>query len=385
MVRFGPWSILSSNAGIVLLAFLSGCPNKSADSTFASPCDELGVICTVAGTGRSLFDGDGRPALRTSLYFPLDVDFDSAGRPLILDWNNIRIRRINPDTSIQTIMGLDYEDFPVNGTLARETPLHHASDIAFDLMGRMYVAGNHAPVVIRIDLDNRVLVIAGNEAFGNDGDGGWATDARLTSPFGVLPLADGSFYFTDIDAHVVRLVDAEGMITTVAGNGTPAYSGDGEMGAEARINGPTRLARDGQGNVYFCDTNNHVIRRLATDGVISTFAGTGEIGYSGDDGPANAARLSSPYDVRFAANGDCYLADTGNNVIRRIDKNGRITTVVGTGAAGFEGDEGAATECRLDGPSAVYFDAHGNMWIADTFNQRVRRVAGYLSFQERGD
>lgn len=369
-------------ACVGLAALIGGCPGATPVSEYTSPCDQPGVICTVAGTGRSLFDGDGRPALRTSLYFPLDVDFDSAGRPLILDWNNLRVRRINDDTSVQTIIGLDFEDAPVDGALAADTPLHHASDIEVDSLGRMYLAGYHFPGIFRLDLDDRVQVLAGSELYGNAGDGGSATQASLSSPYGVLPLDNGSFYFADIDAHVVRFVDSIGIINTVAGNGTRGYSGDNGLGTQAKLNGPTRLALDNEHNLYFCDTNNHVIRRLSADGIISTFAGTGEIGYSGDGGSAVSAKFNVPYDLRFVANGDLFIADTGNHVIRRIDPSGTVTTVVGTGVAGFSGDEGDARSCQLNGPAGVNFDAQGNLWISDTFNQRVRRVARLVSLAQ---
>lgn len=346
------------------------------------PCDQPGVICTVAGTGQSLFDGDGRPALRTSFNTPLDVAFDADGQPLILDWNSFRVRRINDDTSVHTIMGFDFEDFPRNGALAVETPLHHASDIETDSAGRLYVAGNHAACVFRIDLDDRVDVLAGTLEAGNDGDGGLATAAKVEGPFGILPMDDGSFYLADIEAHVVRFVDSDGMISTIAGNGERGYEGDGGPGVQAKLSSPTRLARDRQGNLYFCDTDNHAIRRVDGHGMITTFAGTGVEGFSGDGGFAAAAQFSTPYGLCFAPNGDLYVADTGNHVIRRIDSAGIVTSVVGTGAAGFTGDEGPAGQAQLNGPSGVIFDDNGSMWIADSLNNRVRRVAEFLCFIE---
>ncbi len=344
----------------------------------AAACQVPGVICTVAGTGLSQFDGDGRPALQTSLYFPLGVTFDPVGRALIVDWNNLRIRRINADGTIETIMGKDYEDFPTDGALAVDTPLHHASDIKFDNGGNLYVAGDHVPVVFRVGTDNRVFTVAGTTDSGNDGDDGPARQAKLTSPFGVLPTADGGFYIGDVDAHVVRYVDPAGTIHTVAGTGVRGYSADGGPGRTVPLNGPTRLQQDGDGNLYFCDTNNHVVNRLDRGGTLTTVAGMGTPGYSGDDDLATRAQLNTPYDLRLAPNGDLYVADTGNSVIRRIDRNGTITTVVGT-VAGFAGDGGDARACRLNRPSGVAFAADGSMWISDTFNQRVRRVAGFLS------
>jgi sugar lactone lactonase YvrE len=279
-------------------------------------------------------------------------------------------------------MGLDYEDFPTPGALASETPLHHASDIEMDPQGRLFVAGNHAPLVFRVGTDNRVQIVAGNENFSYSGDGGPATEAETVAPFGVLPLPDGSFYFSDLEAHVVRYVDPQGIIHTVAGTGERGDGGDGGPGTEARLNSPTRLRLDGQGRLYICDTDNHAIRRLDADGLITTVVGTGTLGYSGDGGPANLAMIHTPYDVRFAPSGDLYFADTGNNVIRKVDADGILTTVVGTGVPGFAGDEGDARTCQLDRPSGVIFDGDGNLWISDTFNQRVRRVTGILALHD---
>jgi len=344
------------------------------------PCAVPGTICTVAGTGLSAFDGDGRGALKTSFYHPLDIDFDLKGRPLILDFNNLRIRRLNEDSTIETVMGLDYEASPVEGALAIETTLHHASDISMDREGRYFVAGNHAPVVFLVDTANRVHVLAGNGDFGEDGDGGPAIQARFFAPFGVLPDERGGFYVSDIEAHAVRYVDSDGIIHAVAGNGTAGYSGDGGMGRGAQLRSPTRMALDDQGRLYICDTDNHAVRRINADASIETIAGGGELGYSGDGGPATEAELNTPYDLRFSPAGDLYIADTGNNVIRRIRvDDGIIETVVGSGQPGFAGDGEGADRCQLDRPSGINFSPDGAMWIADTYNQRVRRVAGFLT------
>jgi len=363
-------------AGCVIMstAFCTGCPRTGSGAP-QDACDAAGTICTVAGTGLSLFDGDGKDALETSFYYPLDIEFDAQGRPLILDFNNLRIRRLNDDGTIETVMGLDYEDAPLDGALASETPLHHASDIEMDFQGRLYVAGDHVPVVILVDTENRVHFVAGSGEFGYEGDGGPALEARLVAPFGVLPDDRGGFYISDLDANVIRYVDPEGIIRTVAGDGTPGYSGDGGAGPNAQLNAPTRMRLLPDGSLLICDTDNNVIRRLNPDGTITTFAGTGASGYSGDGGPAAAATLTRPYDVRIGPDGALYVADTGNHAIRRIDQTGFITTVVGTGTEGFSGDGSTAHECQLNGPSSVTFDAEGAMWICDTYNQRVRRIA----------
>lgn len=342
-------------------------------------CQVPGVICTVAGSGRSAFDGDGRPALDTAFYFPIDLDFDAAGRPVIIDWNNLRIRRIGDDGNVETIMGVGFEDFPSDGALGVETPLHHPSDIEYDAGGRLYVAGDHVPVVFRMDTDDRVFTLAGTVNYGYAGDGGPARDADLGTPFGVLPTADGGFYVSDVDFHVLRRVNAAGIIDTVAGTGGQGYSGDGGPARSAELGGPSRLRLGPDGALYLCETKNHVVRRIAPDGTIGTFAGSGRRGYSGDGGPATEAELDTPYDIRFAPGGDAYIADTNNNVIRRVDRAGRIGTVAGTGRAAFGGDRGDVRAADLRRPSCLAFDASGSLWICDTANQRVRRVWRFLN------
>ena len=368
-------------------ASLTGCQANPTATPTATPsptadalvCDQPGRICTVAGTGRAQFDGDGRAALDTSLYFPIDVIFDAESRLMILDWNNLRLRRIRSDGIVETIMGTDVEDFPTDGALAADTPLHHTSDMEFDAAGALYLAGDHVPVVFRLGTDGRVFTLAGGAEYGYAGDGGPARAAQLSTPFGVLPDPAGGFWIADVDAHVIRHVDAEGIIRTVAGNGLRGFAGDGAAAVAARLAGPARMQLGPDGQLYFCETRNHVIRRLRRDGTLDTIAGTGGVrGYAGDGAAATAARLDAPYDLRFAPNGDLYVADTGNNVIRRIDSAGIITAVAGDGEPRFAGDGGPAAAASLRRPSAVLFDAEGSLWVADTSNHRVRKIHRFL-------
>jgi hypothetical protein len=341
-------------------------------------CNDAGTICTVAGTGMSVFDGDGRDALLTSFYYPLDIVFQSDGLPIIDDWNNLRGRRIEIDGTVQTIIGTGFEANPEDGALATETALHHASELTFDPQGRLLVAGDHVPFVFRVGLDQRVEIVAGNGDFTTSGDGGPALEAGFVSPFGVLPDEVGGFWISDVDGHTIRNVDADGIVRRVAGTGTRGYSGDGGLAADAQLDGPTRMALDTAGHLIFCDTGNHVLRRIRTDGTIETFAGLGVPTYSGDGGPASMAGLSSPYDLAVTAGGSIYVADSRNNVVRLIQPDGTISTVVGSGISGFAGDRGPASEARLRQPSGLAFAPDGSLWIADTLNHRVRRVAGVV-------
>lgn len=347
-------------------------------ATAGLDCATVGHICTVAGTGKAQFDGDGRAALATSLYFPIDVLFDRGDRLLIMDWNNLRLRRVNDDGTVETIMGTDFEDYPAEGALAKDSPLHHASNMEYDAAGDLFIAGDHVPVAFMIDTSDRVHTVAGSDEYGYAGDGGPARQAALSTPFGVLPDGLGGLYISDVDANVIRYVDAAQIIHTAAGTGERGYAGDGGPATAALLNGPSRLQFGPDGALYFCEIKNHVVRRIDRDGIITTVAGTGARGYDGDGGPATAAKLDTPYDIQFAPNGDLYLADTGNNVVRRIDGAGMISTVVGDGEPAFAGDGGPAATCSLRRPSALFLDPQGSLWIADTSNHRVRRIERFL-------
>lgn len=339
-------------------------------------CAMEGIICTVAGTGMSVFDGDGRDALATSFYYPLDVVFQPDGRVIVNDWNNLRARLIDFDGTVRTIMGTGEESEPRDGLPASETPLHHASDFVFDAQGRMLIAGNHVPYVYRVDPDQNVFIVAGNGEIGSAGDGGPARQASWVSPFGVLPSDDGGFWVSDVDGHNIRRVDAAGIVERFAGTGSRGYSGDGGTALEAQLAGPTRMAIDHGGELIFCDTSNHVLRRVRGDGTIETFAGTGTPGYSGDGGPAGAAQLWNPYDLAVATDGTIFVAESGSHVVRAIAPDGIIRTVAGTGIAAFGGDRGPATAANLRRPSGIALATDGSLWIADTLNHRVRRIAG---------
>lgn len=220
-----------------------------------------------------------------------------------------------------------------------------------------------------------IRTVAGNGQEGFAGDGGAAIDALLDSPEGVAVGASGNVYLADTDNHRVRRIDGSGTITTFAGNGTAGFSGDGGQATVAMLNRPTGVAVDAAGRVYIADSNNNRIRRVGTDGVISTFAGTGGGGYSEDGGPATAAQLMNPYGVAVAPDGRVYIADDGNNRVRRVANDGTISTVAGSGTPGFSGDGGPATAASLNHVTGVAVDAEGILYIVDYFNQRVRRVA----------
>jgi hypothetical protein len=217
-------------------------------------------------------------------------------------------------------------------------------------------------------------VIAGDGTLGSTGDGGLATAAELSAPDGIAFDPSGNLYIADISANVVRKVDISGKITTFAGNGTGGYAGDGGPATSAELFQPFSVQSDSLGNIYIEDTGNNVIRKVNLAGVISTFAGNGTAGFAGDGGAATAAEFNQPQGARFDSNGNLYVPQCQQSAVRKIDSDGTITTVAGNGTIGYSGDGGAATSAQLGCPSGVVIDAAGNLYIADDGNQVIRKV-----------
>ncbi|OJW79522.1 MAG: hypothetical protein BGO69_12380 [Bacteroidetes bacterium 46-16] len=209
---------------------------------------------------------------------------------------------------------------------------------------------------------------------GNTGDGGPAVSARLSAPQAICFDKFGNAYISDQNNHRVRKISASGDITAFAGTGAPGYSGDGGAALSATFCWPTGIAVDTTGNVYITDVYCHVVRKVNTSGIISTIAGTGSIGYSGDGGPAVSAALNTPVAVDADIAGNVYIVDRGNARIRMIDMSGNINTIAGTGTHGFSGDNAAATSAELNYPANIAFDNTGNIYIADQLNERIRKI-----------
>ncbi len=221
-----------------------------------------------------------------------------------------------------------------------------------------------------------IVTVAGNGSAGYSGDGGPAVQAQLNQPFGVVRGPDGALYICDTGNHVIRRVAADGTIATVAGNGEAGYSGDGGPALEASLNEPYEIRFDRQGNMLFVEMVNHVVRRVdGQTGLISTLAGTGESGFSGDGGPAIEARLSRPHSIQLDPSGDLFICDIGNHRVRRVGReDGRILTFAGTGEQGKTPDGAALEGTPLNGPRALDFDAEGNLWLALREGNAVYRI-----------
>jgi hypothetical protein len=237
--------------------------------------------------------------------------------------------------------------------------------------------GATASATFAISINPVISTVAGNGTAGYSGDGGSATSAQLRGPSGMAVDANGDLFIADTGNNVIReVVQATGTIITVAGTGTAGYSGDGGAATSAQLNSPYGVAVDSSGDLFIADAGNNVIREvIPATGIIITVAGTGKAGYSGDGAAATSAQLNSPLGVAVDSSGNLYVADTGNNAIREVvQATGTIITVAGTGTAGYSGDGAAATSAELSGPVSVAVDASGNLFIADAGNNVVREV-----------
>ena len=335
--------------------------------------DPWGYISTDAGSGSF---GDYGPATQALFHLPGDVALDDVGNVYIADTWNHRIRRVDPSGGriITTIAGTGGRGFFGHGASAIIAWLNTPYGVVVDGAGNVYIAdsGNHR--IRRVDPSGIITTIAGSGERGLDrfgGDGGPAVQARLNNPRGVAVDGAGNVYIADTFNHRIRKVDSSGVITTIAGSGEEGFSGDGSPATQAQLYYPSGVALDGAGNLYIADTANHRIRKMDSSGVITTIAGTGERGFGGDGGPATAARLNNPRGVAVDGAGNVYIA-AFNHRIRKVDSSGVITTIAGSGERGFSGDGGPAVQARLNAPRNVTADAAGNLYIADQSNNRIR-------------
>ena len=422
--------------------------------------DANGIITTVAGNGIKGFAGDGGPATNASLNYPMGVTVDQAGNIYIADAHNHRVRKVNTSGIISTIIGggiensaqycslpatdinisprnifLDSFDrvyttdghlwrlepdgtlvnlsdpgcgygslvagfstgfFDVSGTFTyvsansvyRTTdmqdsillgsfaaaPLGIFTTVSGDLFGNIYVASPQLNVVYKLDTVGTWTILTGTGAAGYSGDGGDAVSANINNPTDVAVDALGNIYIADRMNHRIRKVDTNGKIMTVGGTGEAGYAGDGLSATSERLNLPGGVFADSSGNVYIADTSNHRVRKIDTSGIMTTIAGSGTAEFSGDGGPASSAGLYYPTGIFVNSDGTIYIADSFNDRIRKVDPTGVITTIAGTEDTGYEGDGGSATLAALNYPTGVAVDSVGNILIADFGNNAIRKI-----------
>ena len=276
-----------------------------------------------------------------------------------------------------------------DGGPAVEARLRYPFDAAVDETGSLYIVDTWNHRIRKVDSAGIVTTVAGSGTTGESGggfsgDGGPAVEAQLRFPGGAALDGSGSLYIVDTWNHRIRKVDSAGIVTTIAGSGTTGeggggFGGDGGPAVEARLSHPQSVALDGSGNLYIADTWNHRIRKVDSAGIVTTIAGSGTEGYGGDGGPAVRARLSHPQGVALDGSGNLYIADAWNHRIRKVDSAGIVTTIAGGGTPGggrgrFGRDSGLAVRARLKYPQGMALDAAGNLYFADIGNHRIRKV-----------
>lgn len=330
------------------------------------------VIETVAGAVEDGNTCDGFPATQVALNSPGAVAVGPDGSYYVSDRDGHRICRVGPDGMATTIAGTGAPGFSGDGGPAPLAQLNYPEGLAIAPDGSLYIADNGNNRVRRVAPDGIISTVAGTGVGGYSGDGGLATQAQLT-PDGVAVGPDGHVYIAGNDR--VRRVAPDGYITTMAGTGIGGYSGDGGLSAQAQLDGPQRVAVDGNGMVYIADTQNHRIRRVTPSGIITTVAGSGVPGFGGDGGPATLAHLTAPTGIALGPDGSLYIADTDNGRVRRVQPSGVITTIAGTGGCCSGGDKGPATQAYLGSIHGLAISPDGSLYLADSYRDVIRRVA----------
>lgn len=382
---------MNSRCRIALVAsatLLLACPKE--DPVVPETCDDPTTLCTWAGTGEAGFNGDGLPLEQSTMYWPIDLTFTSDGAAYVLDWNNHAVRLVEDDGTFRTVIGTgfvgdgpdDLSDLSEPGADGTTVHLNHPTQVVELPSGKLLLVSWHNHKLREYDPDTgRVVVTCGSGA-GFAGDGEDARDAQLNQPTQAALTPDGALVIVDMRNQLLRRIRPDSIIETIAGTlGKQGYAGDGGSPLDAEFNWPTgsnpppggALAIDDEGVIYVSDTLNHVIRRVDLENdLIETIAGTGEAGFGGDGGPATDAQLDNPRDIELY-DGKLYIADEFNHRVRAVDLDtGTIETVAGNGEAGFTQDGEAPTETPLNQPGGIAFDADGNLYIADTYNHRIR-------------
>jgi uncharacterized protein (TIGR03437 family) len=329
-----------------------------------------GVITTVVGNGLEGFSGDNGPATSAELDYPSAVAVDSAGNLYIADFYNCRIRKVSNGV-ITTVAGNGTYGYGGDNGPAAAAQLADPQGVAVDSAGNLYIADTVNQRIRKVS-NGVITTVAGNGTPGYIGDNGPAAAAQLDHPLGVAVDSAGNLYIADEGNQRLRKI-SNGVITTVAGNGTPNEGGDNGPAIGAELDGPSGVAVDAAGNLYIADALGYRIRKVS-NGIIVTVAGNGTCCYSGENGPATNAQLDYPEGVALDSAGDLYIADAYNDRILKVS-SGVMTTVAGNGTPGFSGDNGPATAAQLDWPTGVAVDAAGNLYIADSDNNRIRKVS----------
>lgn len=333
------------------------------------------IITTVAGSS-SYNLGDGGAAISGSLSSPTTVALDAQGNMYIADYSHSRIRKVSTSGIITTIAGNGTSGFSGDGGAATAAMLYAPIGVAVDGGGNVYIADYINNRVRKVDASGTITTVAGGGSYYGNNDT-IATAVYLNQPVAVATDGAGNFYFSGGNNRVYK-VNAAGIMSTIAGGGSMGL-GDGGPATSATLNRPIGLALDGFGNIYIADAGNVRIRKIDAAGIITTIAGNGSTGFSGDNGPATNAKLNEPWGLTVDADDNVFFCDYNNSRIRKVSTSGTITTVAGTGSPGFSGDGGPAISAQLYSPSGALLNNNGNLFIADRGNNRIRKIQGIAS------
>ncbi len=320
------------------------------------------------------YNGDGGQANAAQLNKPSSIALDRAGNVYITDFQNNVVRKVNADGVITTIAGNGTEGYSGDGYKATAAQLHGPWGVAVDAAGNVYISDKDNHAIRKVTAAGIITTIAGKGKPGYSGDKGPATAALLDHPLGLAIDKTGNIYIADNSNTAVRKINTAGIITTFAGSFSAGYSGDGGLATNAKFKNIRYVACDGAGNVYISDTWNSVIRKVDAAGNISTVAGNQTQKYTGDGGAATNAGIYFPVGIAVEDDGTLYIADNHNHVIRKVDKDGIISTVAGNGVKGFSGDNGPATTAQLTNPTSIVVDPTGRLLIAEFAHNIIRQI-----------
>jgi sugar lactone lactonase YvrE len=334
---------------------------------------EAQVITTCAGTGTAGFSGDGGQATSAQFIYPQAVAFDAAGNMYIADNSNSRIRKVNTSGVISTIAGSGINGYSGDGGNALAAKINMPYGVAIDPSGNLYIADYNNHRVRKVNTSGIISTCAGTGTAGYSGDGAAANLAQLHFPTGVAVDAAGNVYIADNYNNCIRKVNTSGIITTVAGTGVQGSTGDGGLATAATLYRPSSMCIDAAGNIFIADYDNRRVRKVDNAGMITAFAGTGVGGYTGDGGQAALATFYNPSGVATDPAGNVYIVDANFSRVRKVNTSGVITTIAGT-SYGYGGDGGDPLSAKLANPYGIALDAMGKIYVADTYNQRIRKI-----------
>ena len=367
----------------VVLTLVDGITVDSQGSLFIShrsknrirKVNKDGIITTIAGNGKAGFGGDNGPALKASLNFPAGLCHDEVGNLYVADRNNHRIRRIDTSGIITTVAGTGTPDWSGDGGPAVEADLNYPSDLVCDGKGNLYISDRSNNRIRKVDSKGVISTVVGLGLPEFGGDFGPATEAFLKYPFGIDLDNKGNLYIADRGNNRIRKVDSQGIITTVAGDGTHFFSGDYGPATRASLAYPTDVVADNKGNLYIADRNNNRVRQVDPLGIMTTVMGIGRYEYNGDNEIASETTLHLPFALELSGDGKLIIVDRNHFRIRSMDlKSHSVATLAGNGNSWFRGDGGPGNGATLEFPSGIVADSKGNIIFSDKMNNRLRFI-----------